>query len=197
MDDGNQNVEALTIQLSSKSMNIRITNAYGPQEYAPEQKKIEFWKYLDDEVLECIKQDSACLIFMDGNAWLGSEFIENDPHTKNRNGELFGNFISRNSNINLLNSSNICKGLITRSRLVNSTKEESVIDFVLACNKVLPFVQKMTIDEEKIYALANYSIKQKSLSYSDHNSIVVNLNLKEPNQNFERKYFLTSKIVRD
>ena len=187
VNDGNQNVEAITIQLSSKSMNIRITNAYGPQEYDPEQKKSDFWNYLDNEILECIKEDSACLIFMDGNAWLGSEYIKNDPHSKNKNGELFGNFISRNSNINLLNASNICRGLITRSRLVNSKKEESVIDFVLACNKVLPFVQKMTIDEEKIYALANYSNKQKSLIYSDHNSIIVNLNLKEPNQIVERK----------
>ena len=168
-------------------MDIRVTNAYGPQEYDNDTKKFNFWNFLDNEIFQCNKQNVGCLIFMDGNAWLGSNYIKDDPHNQNKNGKMFANFLARNPNLNLMNSSNICKGLITRSRTVNSNKEESVIDFVLSCNMVFPFVKNMLIDEEKIFSLANYSKKQQSLVHSDHNSIIVNLNLKEQKVQIERK----------
>ena len=99
-------------------------------------------------MFQCIKQGVGCIIFMDANAWLGPNYIKNDPHNQNKNGELLANFLSRNKNINLLNASNLCKGLITRSRNVNCKKEESVIDFVLSCNKVFPYFKNMLIDEK-------------------------------------------------
>ena len=37
--DGNESVEALTIQISVQKINKRVTNAYGPQEYDEINKK--------------------------------------------------------------------------------------------------------------------------------------------------------------
>ena len=41
INDGGENAEALSVKIHVKEMNIRVTNAYGPQEYD------NFWSYLD------------------------------------------------------------------------------------------------------------------------------------------------------
>ena len=53
--DGEERVEAMTIQVSVQNQKIRIINAYGPQEYDNDDKKMHFWKYLDDDIFECRK----------------------------------------------------------------------------------------------------------------------------------------------
>ena len=54
-----------------------------------------------------------------------------------------------------------CEGLVTRRRICNGVVEESVLDFFIVCNRVLPFVKKMVIDEEKKYILTNYKQAKK------------------------------------
>ena len=48
--EGENKVEAISVQVSVKEMNVRIVNAYGPQEYDDCDKKMHFWSYLDTEV---------------------------------------------------------------------------------------------------------------------------------------------------
>ena len=153
-----------------------MVNGYGPQEYDTEDKKYSFWKYFDDEVLNCKKEGSALIFLFDGNAWLGPSIIENDPHIQNKNGEMLHNFLMRNPNLILLNSSKLCEGVVTRSRRANEKNENSVIDFAIVCDKIFPFVTKLLIDEQKIYSLTNYVSKTK-IVYSDHNSLVINMNI--------------------
>ena len=117
---------------------------------------------------------------------MGPDIIKNDPHSQNKNGKLLKDFLMRNPDLHLLNSESFCEGLITRSRIANNKTEQSVIDFVIVCEKVLPFVQRFLIDEQKIYALSNYS-KKKTVLYSDHNSLVTKLNFKYVCQKPERK----------
>ena len=97
-------------------------------------------------------------------------------------------FLLRNTELNVLNCESLCEGLITRSRNVNGKTENSVIDFVLVCDKMLPFVKKFQIDEEKIYALSCYS--KNNISYSDHNSLITRLNLEINFKKPERIFFL-------
>ena len=52
-----------------------------------------------------------------------------------------------------------------------------MIDFVIVCDNVLPFVQKLLVDEGKTYALSNYS-KDNRITHNDHNSMITELNLK-------------------
>ena len=173
--DGGTKVEALSIKISVKKMDIRIVNAYGPQEYDDLEKKRDFWKYLDREVFIANREGNGCYIAMDGNSWLGSKMLKNDPHKQNKNGEMFQNFLERNPHLSVLNKEKICQGVITRSRIANNKNENSIIDFVIVCDKVLPFLSKFTIDEQKKYALANYSSKGK-ITYSDHNSLISEIN---------------------
>ena len=129
------------------------------------------------------------IIAINANAWLGSSWIKNDPHIRNRNGQLFNNFLLRNPHISLVNSLSLCEGSITRSRKVGDKVEKSIIDFALVCDKIFPFVSRMVIDEKKIYSLANYSSKSngKKVIHSDHNSLIVYLNLQTKRERDEEK----------
>jgi len=190
--DGGGEVEAMTVQIETKNLKIRITNAYGPQEYDESSKKDKFWAYLDHEILQCQQEGSACIIMTDGNAWLGESIIKQDPHSQNKNGQLFSEFLERNPHLNLMNASDLCDGAITRCRTANGRLEKSIIDFVIVCNQVLPYVQKFVIDEEKAFSLTNYS-KKKKIVNSDHNSLILYLKIDKLKQRQERKIIFNYK----
>ena len=153
--DGGSTAEAMSIKVSVKDMDIRVVNAYGPQEYADNEKKTCFWEYLDNEAFLANVEGTGLYVAMDANSWLGDEILKGDPHKQNKNGEMFQNFLERNPQLVVLNTETFCEGLITRSRAANDKVEHSVIDFVIVCDKVLSFINKFTIDEQKKYALAN------------------------------------------
>ena len=182
-------VEIMTVCISFQEMRIRITNCYGPQEYDSSEKKDKFWRYLEEEVLQCSQGGFGCIITMDANSWLGKDYIKEDPHEQNNNGKLFHEFLQRNPQLNLLNMSERCEGIITRSRSVQGKREESVIDFVITCDKVLPHFETMKIDEEKVDALTNFNSKKKGklAKTSDHNSIFVNFHFKIRPEKVERR----------
>ena len=122
-------IEALSIDIFVKNLKIRCCVGYGCQENDNIEKKNAFWEYLDNEVIEARKSGSGLVIQMDGNLWAGKEIVPNDPRPKNRNGQLFQDFLSRNQNLNVVNSLDLCHGLITRRRSRNGVIEESVLDF--------------------------------------------------------------------
>ena len=62
---------------------------------------------------------------------------------------------------------------------MNST-EESVIDYSIVCRVFFNYITKMIIDEKRIYTLPKYSTKKgvKSIKKSDHNLLILYLNIK-------------------
>ena len=94
--------------------------------------------------------------------------------------------------MSLINSLDICQGLITRSRIVCDKKEDSVIDFALACDKLLPFVTKMVIDEQKMFSLSNFSSKNR-IVHSDHNSLILDMKLRTQKEINEDKIIFNYK----
>ena len=177
---GEGEVETLTVMVTISGLSVRVTNGYGPQEYDSSDKKDKFWQYLQDEVNISSTQGVGCIFTLDANSWLGHHVLKSDQHVQNRNGKIFGSFLKNNENINILNSQDFCEGNVTRSRLVNGKNENSIIDFILTCNKVLPFTKHMYIDENKKYAMANFCQKKKgqTAKVSDHNVIYVDFNFK-------------------
>ena len=149
LKSGNDQCEALTVQISMENLDIRITNAYGPQNYDDGHKKVEFWAYLENEVNISNQSNVGCIIMFDANSWLGYDYLCSDPNPQNENGKIFEDFLERNKNMTLLNSHPSCQGFITRSRIVKNKEEWSIIDFILICDKILPYFQNMMIDEEK------------------------------------------------
>ena len=178
--EGEEDVEALSIEVFVKKMKIRCCVAYGFQENENYDKKEAFWNYLDDEVTEAKESGAGLVIQFDGNLWAGNKIIPNDPRKQNNNGKLFEQFLTRNSHLTVVNSLQLCEGLITRRRYRNEKLEESVLDFFVVCNLVLPHVTRMVIDEEKKHVLTNYQqIKTGGKAAdTDHNILYMDVNLK-------------------
>ena len=61
-----------------------------------------------------------------------------------------------------VNSLSLCKGIITRIRLLVTGKiESSTINFYVVCESVLAFVSKMIIDSDKKYIATNFTNVKK------------------------------------
>ena len=58
--EGEDNIEALSVEISVQAMKIRCCVAYGFQENELVEKKNDFWAYLIKEVLRANKSGSGC-----------------------------------------------------------------------------------------------------------------------------------------
>ena len=118
---------------------------------------------------------------MDGNLHAAPDLMENDPNRQNQNGKIFMEFLERNPQLSVINALDICYGLITRSRVVENKREESVLDFYVVNEKILPHVKKMIVDENKEFGLINLSQmkKNKQLIESDHNALLLEIDINE------------------
>ena len=97
------------------------------------------------------------ILQMDANVWAGPELIPGDPNTQNYNGKLFEEFMTRNPHLTLVNSLQLCEGLIIRKRVAKQKVEQAILDFFIICDKVRPFLGKMIIDESRKHVLTNFN----------------------------------------
>lgn len=157
-------------------MRTRIFNCYGPQENSEASKY--FYFKLDEEIESAINAGTAVVIEMDCNAKLGSSIIKGDPHQMSENGAMLNEILIKH-NLMVLNSSEKCKGLITRRRDTIKGIEESVIDFIVVSQEIIPFIECTEIDDKRLKALTNFS-KQNELviiKKSDHNVLTASFNI--------------------
>ena len=187
--EGNDQVEALSVDIFPKNMKIRCCVAYGPQENDNIEKKEAFWNYLDNEVSEAKRVGAGFILQFDGNLWAGNNVLPGDPRPQNRNGKLFEEFLERNPNLSIVNALPQCQGLITRSRAKDGILEESILDFFVVCSAILPFVTGMFIDDKKQHILTNYSQVRnggKAID-SDHFTQYMDVNLEVCKEQPERQ----------
>ena len=78
------------------------------------------------------------LIQVDGNAKLGKHVISQDTHVMTENGRLLFNIIERESLV-LLNT----QGAVTRHRVTKEKVEQSILDYMLTCDKLGLFLEEM------------------------------------------------------
>ena len=163
--------EILVVQCKAQNYDIRIINAYGPQEDLFNKEKIySFWQELEQEVVTAIEDECLVVIELDANAKLGSEHNEDDPHNVTENGKLLLD-IAQRQNLSIVNTMDVCEGVITRERITKNRVERSVLDYVIVCQRMKDFVKKMVIDEDRIHVLTKYASKKglKKHKLSDHN----------------------------
>ena len=88
-----------------------------------------------------------------------------------------------------MNSLDICEGTITRTRDVGDRTEKAVLDFAVVNEKILPFIKKMLVDENKIFSLINLSQAKKNNNFiqTDHNAIVLEMEIKEEKRKQKRE----------
>ena len=102
------------------------------------------------------------------------KFVPNDPRTQNRNGKLFEQFLQKNPHLSVANALSFCDGGITFARHTRSNTEESVLDFFIVCNQILPVVKKMLVHNKGEITLARYKDK---IVKTDHRMLVLEINL--------------------
>ena len=86
---------------------------------------------------------------MDGKLCAGPEVVKNDPNPCNSNEKLFIDFLKKIPQLTVVNSLDLCQGLITRRRITTKRTEESILDYFVVCDRMLIFLERMIIDEEK------------------------------------------------
>ena len=149
--EGKDQVEAMAVQVVIGELPCSIITAYGPQENAPKEKKEKFWQFLQEEVLRADLEGNGLILQMDGNLHAGPGLVKNDPNPVNQNGKMFLEFLEQNPSLNVVNALDLCTGLITRRRELDSKTEKSVLDFFVVNEKLRPFLKNMLIDEERNY----------------------------------------------
>ena len=191
--EGEENVEAISIDINLAKIVISCTSAYGPQQRDTAMNKSKFWEYLDKMASSAWNTGKGFYLQGDLNSWLGSDVIPCDPNIQNKNGKLFHNFLRRHNQLTVVNSLPVCRGLITRQRyLINGKCERSIIDFVVVCTRVLPYVTEMVIDEANKYITTNYTQCKGNVKAinSDHNTQFVNMTLKTiPMKEYKREIY--------
>ena len=152
-------------------------------------KKDDFWEFLENEVNSAEFVEDGLIIQMDGNLHAGPNLIKNDPNRQNQNGKLFMEFLDRNKQLTVVNCLEVCEGVITRSRIVENKTEEAILDFCVVNAKVLPFVKKMLVDENKDFSLINLAQinKNKNFIESDHNALVIEMEINEHQEKPKRE----------
>ena len=170
--------ELLVIEITIANKEIRIISGYGPQESWPEHQRAPFFIALEEEIIKAELAGKSILIELDANSKLGSNLIPGDKHKQSENGKLLAAIITRHELV-IGNSMDQCKGIVTRQRVTKTTKEESVIDFVLLSEDLKNEVESIVIDEERKHVLTRITKTKKGIVKveSDHNMIFTHLKM--------------------
>ena len=173
-------------------MDILCVVGYGPQLGDPQIRKDQFWDYLDEEVKTARDKNFAIIIQIDSNAWVGESIIPGDPNQQNGNGKLLQKFLEDNPALVVVNSLKCCKGSITRHRTTTVGEENSILDLIIVCQKILPHIKHMEIDHEGQFWLTNFSAKKvnNKVTNPDHFPVMLvldmSVNISRPQR---KKYF--------
>ena len=174
ISEGDDDAEAITVEIWIEGFPIRLVCGYGPQVYDKYPRKEKFWAYLNAEVLNATNNGAAFVLQMDGNLWAGKGILKNDPKDQNQNGKYFEKFLQQNPHLTVVNALQLCNGNITRRKITKNAIQETIIDFYVVCDKILPLVTSMTIDENGQHSLTRY---KGGVVRTDHNRLDLEINL--------------------
>lgn len=176
---GDDEVECLAVEIWVDNIPVRIVTGYGPQVGDAPDRKVKFWDFIEREAKNAKNVGAAFILQMDSNAHLGNDILINDPNVQNVNGKLFCEFLKRLPHLTVINSLPLCEGSITRMRKTINGVEKSILDVFVTCDKMLPYIKRMTVDDSRKHALTNFKAfkESKRVIESDHNVEVLEIDL--------------------
>ena len=155
--EGDDNTEILSVQVVVGDISIRVVSGYGPQENANISIKEKFWEFLEEEINQAHIENQGLLLQMDGNLHAGPQLLEKDPNPQNKNGKMFMNFLERNPNLIVVNTLDICQGLITRKRAIKEHVKKNngtiVRTFCEECKKIFFTEKELTIHKRRDHSI--------------------------------------------
>ena len=176
--EGDDDIEILVAQGTIERTKVRFINAYGPQEDDATDRILGFYQKLEEEIVLALENGCQIILECDANAKLGFEVIPGAPNCQSSNGGLLWSLLKRN-NLTVVNSLDLCEGVITRHRITKNSEEKSVLDYLIISDGMCEFISKMVVDEDKIDVLTKY-VGRKGLCKlvkSDHNMLIGYFNL--------------------
>ena len=75
-----EETELITIQVRVGKHDIRIINAYGPQEMDSNETLFNFWGEVEKEVIAAKENNCMLVLQMDANAKIGKQKLKDDPN---------------------------------------------------------------------------------------------------------------------
>ena len=125
---GDDEAECLSVKITIGNNKLLVVTGYGPQLSDTQERKLAFWRYLEEEVKSAEESESGIIIQMDSNCWAGPDIIPSDPNNQNSNGKLLKKFLDDNPALTVVNSLACCDGSITRQRTTIMGTEKSILD---------------------------------------------------------------------
>ena len=95
VDEGDDEVECLSVEIWVNGFPIRIVTAYGPQLGDTAERKQKFWEFLDTQARQAYENGSGFILQMDSNSHLGQKVIKDGPNNQNANGKLFCDYFGK------------------------------------------------------------------------------------------------------
>ena len=177
-DQSKMSLNIMIVGAKIRNMEIRFINAYGVQEGAAIEEKVNFYSILEEEITISLASGNMLCIAMDANAKLGRNYISGDIHEISQNGRLLLSLVE-SFNLLVVNSTEKCHGLVTRMKKVKNKIEESVIDYFIVCQDFFTFINMMTIDSERKFVLTKYTRKRDKsfITESDHNIMILDMKI--------------------
>ena len=177
IEEYSKEFELLVVEVKLGDKDVRLMSGYGPQENWKKEDRKPFFDKLEEEIERAKLNGKSMLIQMDANSKLGPGVVKGDPHSQSENGKILDEILKRSALIVMNGDERKCKGKITRRRITDKVKEESIIDFVIASEDVAEMIKSVEVDEERKFALTKYSKTKTGINIkeSDHHSIITKL----------------------
>ena len=177
LSEGENDDEYLITRHSNFLMPLNIINVYGETESRSSRPNIqERWGRLINEIKKIEKRNELILLIGDLNKHIGNDmFGVKDNHSKiTFGGELVRSLLYDGEFICMNNSPITTGGPFTRfdPSCPERAENMSCIDLVLASKKLVQFIEKVEIDNERKFSPIRPISKTKSVS-SDHFPIII------------------------
>ncbi len=173
----NEEYESIWIVLNNGKVNLKLGVVYFPQEKDITVMEAEsIYRKIRTEISDGRNKGQQVMVLGDFNCKVGNK-IQGNHKEKTSGGKMLLNLV-REGKLVMVNATEMCKGLWTRVE----KNQRSVLDYVLVTKENLEIIKEMIIDEEKEFAPLRIKEQKGELTkvYSDHNVIILRLNLIEP-----------------
>lgn len=180
LEIGNDEIEQIWLNIKTGPEDTILGVVYGKQESRADINNIKsFLEKIDYYAIKAKNEGKSLLVVGDFNMKVG-ETIKGNHEEISKGGKMLLKLINKRK-LEIVNNSPKCSGLWTRIVTTDSENDErkSVLDYVLTNQKCYHKTEQMCIDEDRNFVMQRYS--KDSVKESDHNAIIINLNLKTNN----------------
>ena len=176
----NETINMLGVRIEVGNTGIRLYTAHLKQQSTNSREDITSqFDELRNQFRSANSGREGMLIIFDANVHVGSQGIGECNDAQDWGGKMMMSLIVEEG-LTIVNNLDLCQGIVTRIDPRNGTK--STIDLAVCNTFMMKKIVDMNIDEDETLKLKKYG---KKVTKTDHNTIVVSLEIENNNQTSE------------